>query len=162
MYGITPEKRCLSVASLVFLIEFDRIDRLKRHIFFHVHFTTKLISHNGFIVKRRKSTASSGDRRGATFCLGNEQCRFSKISSYFFSHQAHQEVMSIKIYNTLGVLCSLCRRHYFVSGEIQDYLLEMGLEGRANSSQAPAIRAAPSMYLPDARKYFQSSITAGD
>ena len=35
--------------------------------------------------------------------------------------------MSIKDYNTLGVLCALCRRHHVVSGEIQDYLLEMAL-----------------------------------
>ena len=29
--------------------------------------------------------------------------------------------------NTLGVLRALCRRHHFVSGEMQDYVLGMAL-----------------------------------
>ena len=55
---------------------------------------------------------------------------FLKSKLVFFSsprRQARQEVMSIKDYNTLGVLCALCRRHHFASGEIQDHLLEMAL-----------------------------------
>ena len=36
--------------------------------------------------------------------------------------------MNIKNTNTLGVLRALCRRHHFVSGEIQDYLLERALD----------------------------------
>jgi hypothetical protein len=38
--------------------------------------------------------------------------------------------MSIKDYNTLGVLCALCRRHHFASGEKQKYLLEIGTRRR--------------------------------
>ena len=36
--------------------------------------------------------------------------------------------MSIKDTNTFGVLRALCGRHHFVSGEIQDYLLERALD----------------------------------
>jgi hypothetical protein len=47
--------------------------------------------------------------------------------------------MSIKNTNTLGVLRALCRRHHFVSGEIQDYLLEMALN--KNLAEIPCLRA---------------------
>ncbi len=58
-----PEKRLLSMASLVSSGEFNCVDRLKPglHPFFSMYiFTITLIGHINFIVEERKCTASGG------------------------------------------------------------------------------------------------------
>ena len=54
MNGITPEKRFLSMTSLVSLIEFDRLKLEEAHFLFTVYFTIKQIDHIGRIVEKEK------------------------------------------------------------------------------------------------------------
>jgi hypothetical protein len=81
------------------------------------------------------------------------ECGFSKQILYFPTTHLPQRSL-----RTLGFL-SIFDKNLFatlasLAVSIQDVISETALEGRANSSQAPAILAAPSMYLPVRKKTF--------
>jgi len=101
----------------------ERYPRARR---LEVYFLQRRCNQPELILNYRKTGKISAGRENDIY---NSRAGSQKESCIFTTarRQARDEVIGIKNNNTLGVLRALCRRHHFVTGYKQDYLLEMAL-----------------------------------